>query len=295
MISRSVVLKWFMAVRPQSLLLSTAAVGMGTGMAFADGVGRGQWALMALLGGWGLHIVVNLVNDYGDFKRGVDQQGEYDPMRRNLVGDLSEQEIKKAIYITLALTLLPCSLLIYRAGWVIFFISVFSLLSAICYTVGKKPLGYLGLGDVLVLVFFGPVAVGGTYYVQSLEINPAVILAGLIPGFLAVGVLTVNNLRDFTKDAIAHKKTLVVRFGEYFGKCEYLTVVFLACLMPVWIYIVTGDRWRILFSPFLLFLFIPIILKIFHADSRSCYDQAIGRTVMVAAIFSLVFTLGWYF
>lgn len=285
--------KWFMAVRPQTLLLSTAAVGLGVGMAFADGVGHYSWAFIALLGAWGLHILVNLVNDYGDFKKGVDQEGEHDPMRGILVGTLSLQELKKAILITVFLILLPCLALIYRAGWVILLITVFSMLSAIFYTAGKKPLGYRGLGDLMVLIFFGPVAVGGTYYVQSLEINLAVILAGFIPGLLAVSVLTINNLRDATKDLNANKKTLVVRFGEHFGRIEYLAVVFLACLMPILIYLVTSDRSKILFSSLIIFLFIPVVLKVLTAQERSQYDQAIGQTVILTAFFTLVFTLGW--
>ena len=217
--------KWFWAIRPSSLLLSTASVGLGIGMAFGDGIGHIPSAIVALLGAWLLHILVNLVNDYGDLQKGTDKTGEYDPMRNILVGEISLQELRRAIDIVLFLLIIPCFYLIARAGWPIFIIAIFSILTAIFYTAGKRPLGYLGLGDLLVAIFFGPAAVAGTYYAQSLEMNAAVVLAGFAPGLFAIGVLTINNIRDFEKDKAVDKKTLVVRLGKNFGKAEYIAVI----------------------------------------------------------------------
>ena len=105
--------------------------------------------------------------------------------------------------------------LTWRAGWPVVIIGVTSVISGILYTGGPKPLGYMGLGDLFVLVFFGPVAVGGTYFVQALQVTPEVIVAGLAPGLLSTAILVVNNLRDIESDALAGKNTLAVRLGAH--------------------------------------------------------------------------------
>ncbi len=289
----SSVKKWFMAIRPSSLLLSSASVLLGVGMAFGDGIVHWPTAVICLLGAWLLHILVNLANDYGDFEKGVDKKGEYDPMRGILVGEISQSQMRNAMIIVILLLVIPCAYLIWRAGWPIIMIAITGVLSAIFYTVGKKPLGYRGLGDVLVLIFFGPAAVCGTYYAQSLEINLAVFLASLAPGLFAVGVLTINNIRDYEKDKAAYKKTLVVRFGKDFGKAQYLFVILASSFLPVLIYALIHDRQAILFSSLSCFLAIPLVLRVFNEKDRLSMDQTIGMNVVLCFLFCLVFAIGW--
>src|SRR5208283_4567440 len=130
--------------------------------------------------------------------------------------------------------------LVHRAGVCILIIAIASIFSGILYTAGPKPLGYLGLGDLFVLIFFGPVAVGVTYFTQALEINWAVIAAGLAPGFLSMAILAVNNLRDMDTDRRAGKLTLAVRFGRSFAMSEYLFCIIAATLIPFTLVLITG-------------------------------------------------------
>lgn len=282
-----------MAIRPNSLILSSASVLLGTGIAFGDGISHWPTALVCLIGAWLLHILVNLANDYGDFEKGVDQAGEHDPMRGILVGEIPQSQLRTAINIVLLLLILPCIYLIIRGGLPIILISIFAILSAIFYTIGKKPLGYRGLGDLLVLVFFGPVAVSGTYYAQSLEMNLAVFLAGFAPGFFAVGVLTINNIRDYRKDKQVGKNTLVVLLGKGFGKAEYLGAILISSLIPVLIYGIIDDHKKILFSCLICFLAIPIIKMVFEERDRSSMDMAIGMNVMLCFVYCVIFSMGW--
>lgn len=282
-----------MAVRPATLLLSSASVFLGIGMAFGDGIGHWPTAFMCLVGAWLLHILVNLANDYGDLEKGVDQKGEYDPMRGILAGEIPQHQMRKAMIIVILAMLPVCAYLIARAGWPMLSIAIFGIFSAIFYTIGKKPLGYLGFGDVLVLIFFGPAAVCGTYYAQSLEINLAVFLSSLAPGLFAIGVLTINNIRDYDKDQRAEKKTLVVRFGKTFGKAQYLFVILASSFMPVLIYSIIQDRKGILLSSLACFLAIPIIVNVFLEESRESLDKAIGMNVFLCFCYCLVFSFGW--
>jgi hypothetical protein len=134
-----------------------------------------------------------------------------------------------------------CGYLVSRAGWPFVVLGVVSILAGIIYTAGPYPLAYLGLGDLFVFVFFGPVAVLGTYYVQALEFSSIALYAGIGPGLLSVAILTVNNLRDIQSDAVAGKKTLAVRFGPTFARIEYVTCIVLASALPFWLVILGGQ------------------------------------------------------
>ena len=284
-----------MAIRPSSLLLSSSSVVIGIGMAFGDGIGHGPSALCALLGAWLLHILVNLVNDYGDLEKGADKEGDFDPMRGILVGVVTLKELKRAILFVIFLLLFPCAYLFTRAGWPVVAIALFSMAAAIFYTAGKKPLGYMGLGDLLVAVFFGPVAVAGTYFVQTLEMNLAVVLAGVAPGLFAVGVLTINNIRDHDRDKSVNKRTLVVRWGKDFGRQEYLFAIFVACLIPFVIFFLTRQHAWTLASSAMFFFSFPILKIVFRDSETHAMNAALGMTVLLCFIYSLVFSAGWFF
>lgn len=284
-----------MAIRPSSLLLSTAPVFLGTAFAFADGIGYWPAAVAALIAAWLLHIIVNLTNDYNDLQKGADKKGDYDPMRGILVGEIPLSEMKIAIILAVTFFIVPAAYLILRAGSSIAVIALAAMLAAIFYTAGKRPLGYRGFGDLLVFVFFGPVAVAGTYYVQSLEINPAIILSGCAPGFFSVGVLTINNIRDHEKDKAVHKNTLVVRFGKEFGRTMYNALVFLACILPVGVYLITRQHELILLSAAVYFLLLPAVAIVTRESNADAMNRAIGLTVQACLIYSLVFGIGWFF
>ncbi len=284
-----------MAIRPSSLLLSSSSVIIGIGMAFGDGIGHWPSAICALVGAWLLQMLVNLVNDHGDLEKGADKEGDFDPMRGILVGVISLKEMRQAILIVIFLLLFPCAYLISRASWPILLVALCSVAAAIFYTAGKKPLGYIGLGDLLVFIFFGPVAVAGTYFVQTHEMNLAVVLAGIAPGLLAVGVLTINNIRDHARDQSVNKKTLVVRLGKDFGRREYVFSVFIACIMPFIIFILTRQHLGTVLASGAYFLAFPAISIVLRDSETQIMNQAIGITVQVCLIYSVIFSAGWFF
>ncbi|NIW78000.1 MAG: 1,4-dihydroxy-2-naphthoate octaprenyltransferase, partial [Calditrichae bacterium] len=172
-------------------------------------------------------------------------------------------------------------------------IGLLSILFGILYTGGPYPLGYNGLADIFVLIFFGPVAVGGTYYVQALDINYIVILAGLAPGFIATALLTVNNLRDIQTDREAGKRTLAVRFGATFARMEYLLSILIACLLPVGLVLLTrGNYYSIIALGSFLFA-LPGIKIVFQKKGGAPLNLALANTGKMILIYSVFFSIGW--
>jgi 1,4-dihydroxy-2-naphthoate octaprenyltransferase len=172
-------------------------------------------------------------------------------------------------------------------------IGVFSILCGLFYTAGPYPLGYVGLGDLFVLVFFGPVAVAGTYYVQALDMNGTVIVSGLAPGLLSVAILTVNNLRDVEGDAKVGKKTLAVRFGRTFARLEYLLSVLIASVVPAILFLSSGHRPFALATLVLPFFSIPSIRTVFGSPDGAALNRVLASTGKLLLLYSIVFSVGW--
>ena len=173
---------WLLAARPKTLWASIAPVVIGTAMAFGDGGFHGPSALTALACSVLIQIATNFANDLFDFEKGADTESRQGPLRVTQAGLVTPGMMKCGIVVVLLLTLLGGLYLIWRGGWPAVFIGVFSVTAGMLYTGGPRPLGYMGLGDLFVLIFFGPVAVAGTYYVQALTVNATVVVAGLAPG-----------------------------------------------------------------------------------------------------------------
>lgn len=286
---------WILAVRPKTLWAAFAPVLIGVAMAQADGVMHAPSALAALLGAFLIQIGTNFANDYGDFKKGVDAQNRQGPLRVTQAGLVTPRAMLRATVLVFFLAALVSAYLVWRAGWPIVIIAVLSIGSGVLYTVGPRPFGYVGLGDLFVLIFFGPVAVGGTYYVQALGCPPAVLLAGLAPGLLAVAILVVNNLRDVEGDARAGKRTLAVRFGETFARVEYaLCVVGATVLVPVALVLCQGGRHRLVLVATLALPLMAVPLKtVLITGTGATLNPALGGTARGLLIYSVLFALGW--
>ena len=190
-------------------------------MAVEAGVFHALSGMLALLGAILIQIGTNFYNDYADFLKGADTSDRKGPMRATQAGLVKPESMKRATIAVFALAVASGLYLIWRGGLPVLMIGVFSILFGILYTAGRYSLAYLGIADLFVLVFFGPVAVGGTYYVQALAIESVVLVAGFAPGLLAVAILLVNNIRDIDEDRAAGKKTLIVRMGRRFGVVAY--------------------------------------------------------------------------
>ncbi|MHB9155952.1 MAG: 1,4-dihydroxy-2-naphthoate polyprenyltransferase [Endomicrobiales bacterium] len=229
---------WLMASRPQTLPAAVVPVCMAYALAVKEGAENLAFFLVALACALGIQILANFVNDYADFLKGTDSVNRIGPARVMQSGLVTRKEMHAAIALCLFVCIALGSLLVARGGAVILAIGILSIVSGILYTAGPVSLGYKGLGDIFVLIFFGPVAVFGTYYVQSLDFYFPGILIGIAPGLISTAILAVNNIRDHEGDARSAKKTLVVRFGRDFGIYEYYLSLVIACLIPVLIYAV---------------------------------------------------------
>jgi 1,4-dihydroxy-2-naphthoate octaprenyltransferase len=284
---------WILAIRPQTLPAAIAPVVIGTAMALGDGLFNAPAALMALSAALCIQIGTNLANDYFDFKKGADTADRKGPTRVTQAGLIKPEVVLRAAMVFFVLAALSSIYLIHRAGPCMLIIAVTSIISGIFYTAGPKPLGYLGLGDIFVLIFFGPVAVGGTYFAQGLEINWAVIVAGLAPGFLSMAILAVNNLRDIDTDRRAGKLTLAVRFGRSFAMSEYLFCIIAATLIPFVVVLITGDHKMIAVASLVGFCAIPCVKAAFtHLDGAGL-NKVLGQTGRLLLIYSALFSLGW--
>lgn len=283
---------WIMASRLRTLPAAIAPVLIGCALAWADGVTHAGAALAALAGAVLIQIGTNYANDYFDFVNGADNEKRVGPTRATAAGLIPPAAMRTAFIVTFALTLPVIAYLTVRGGWPIVAIGVASILSGILYTGGPKPLGYMGLGDLFVLVFFGPVAVAGTYYVQALSVSWPVVLAGLGPGLLSTAILVVNNLRDMKTDAEVGKNTLAVRFGATFARVEYLLCILLAAATPPALIAWTGEHVLSALACVILIPAMPLLYSMWTEEGRAL-DPNLAKTGQLLALYSLLFSIGW--
>ncbi|NTV28776.1 MAG: 1,4-dihydroxy-2-naphthoate polyprenyltransferase [Candidatus Omnitrophica bacterium] len=284
---------WFLAIRPKTLPASIAPVLLGSAMAFGDGIGHWPSALLALLGAVLIQIGTNLANDYFDSRNGVDTVERKGPLRVTQSGLIPASAVRVAFISAFALAGVAGLFLVLRAGWPVVIIGVLSILSGIFYAAGPRPLSHLGLGELFVLIFFGPVAVAGTYYVQSFEINGAVVLAGLACGFFSTAVLCVNNLRDITTDRRAGKRTLAVRFGDRFARGEYLFCLLAACACPPLVFAVTDQHPWTMAASLVIFACLPLVETVYRGDRPEALNDVLARTGKMLLWFTLIYSITW--
>jgi 1,4-dihydroxy-2-naphthoate octaprenyltransferase len=212
---------WLLAARPKTLAASVTPVLVGTALAFRD-LATMHWQpfVLALLGAVFIQIGTNYVNDALDFRKGADTHTRLGPLRVTAAGLLSAEAVLRGAYICFFLAALCGIPLILRGGWPIAVIGIASIAAAYAYTGGPYPLAYHGLGEVFVMIFFGLVAVCGSFYLQRLTLDPAAWIGGVAAGSLAVVILAINNLRDIDNDRASNKRTLAARFGATFAHAE---------------------------------------------------------------------------
>ncbi len=284
---------WIQAARPKTLPAAVAPVAMGIAVAFRDDVSHLASAAAALLGALLIQIGTNFANDYFDGVKGTDTDDRLGPRRAVQAGLIQPAVMRRAFVFTFALAVLVGAYLVTRGGWPIVVIGLLSVLFGVLYTGGPRPLGYLGLGDVLVLIFFGPVATAGTYYVQGLRWSEAAVLAGLGPGMLAVGLLTVNNLRDIDGDRIAGKRTLAVRFGPAFAKAEYVASLLVAALVPLLLWAFVGAPAGVLAASAVCLVGVPALLAVLRWQRGERLEGALAGTGRLLVLYALAFCVGW--
>lgn len=284
---------WALAARPKTLAAAAMPVLVGTALAFEAGAFHGPSAFFALLGALLIQIGTNFSNDVLDFKKGADTHARKGPLRVTQAGLVSPETMERATYLTFGLAFTSGLYLVYRGGWPILVVGVLSILCGIWYTAGRYSLAYLGLADLAVLIFFGPVAVGGTYYVQALSLDATVVIAGLAPGLLSVAILLVNNIRDIDEDRAADKKTLVVRFGRSFGIMLYTFSVVLAALIPIILYLRTGEHLWAAASLVILPMGLSNAWTLQRTRRTPELNPLLGATARLLIVYGLTFSIGW--
>lgn len=230
---------WVEAARVRTLPLSVSGIIVGSFYAMSQGMFNWNIVVFALLTTLGLQILSNFANDYGDGVKGTDNKDRVGPMRAIQSGVISPAAMKKAMVLTSGITLLFAVLLIYFAfkdhyllySFIFFVLGILAIASAIRYTVGKGAYGYRGFGDVFVFVFFGLVSTFGVYFMFSKSIDWLLLLPAIAIGFLSVGVLNLNNMRDEASDRKSGKNTLVVKMGGAAAKKYHYFLVISAMIL----------------------------------------------------------------
>ncbi len=286
---------WLTASRPKTLPAAASPVIIGWAMAYADAGFQIGPALAALVGALLIQIGTNFVNDYYDFKKGADQGERLGPVRVTQAGLVTPAAMRLAVGFTFGLAFLVGIYLVWQAGWPIVVIGLLSLLFGFLYTGGPYPLSYLGIADIFVLLFFGPVAVGGTYYVQTLHLSWEAIFAGLGPGLLSTAILTVNNIRDYEGDKRAGKRTVAVRFGRQYACYQYTACLLLGGLTPIFLTQLIQARFYAGAPIFLLYFVVPKIKVVFNQTDGPTLNKILAQTGLFLLLYSLLFSIGWIF
>jgi len=286
---------WIEAARPKTLAAAFVPVLIGAALAYSQNAFSLIPSLVALLCAFLIQIGTNFANDYYDAQKGADNDDRVGFTRATAKGLITPKMMMRATIITMGLAFVFGLYLVWHAGWVILLIGVLSLIFGIAYTGGPYPLGYNGLGDIFVFIFFGIIAVMGTYYVNALHWSLLAFWVSLPAGALSVNILVINNLRDIDTDGPAGKKTLGVIFGEEVLRWEYLLMILLSFAIPPHLFFRDHFGWLI----FLPFLTIPLAVKllknIWQERKKAHFNKILENTAKFMVLFGLLFSIGLIF
>lgn len=288
------------AARLRTLPLSISGIIIGSFLAASQGFFNWVICVLALLTTIGFQIISNFANDYGDGVKGTDNNERVGPTRTIQSGAITPKQMLKAIKIAIALTLSIAILLIYISFGkddflnlsIFFLLGVLSIAAAIKYTMGKNAYGYSGFGDLFVLLFFGLLSVCGSFFLYTKQLNFMIFLPALSVGFLSIGVLNLNNMRDMESDIKSGKKTLVVKIGIEFGKYyHYYLLVFSLIFMLLYTVIQYNSPFQFLF----LFAYIPItkhFIIVYKNKNPKFLDPELKKLAISTFLFSILFGIG---
>lgn len=285
---------WWLAIRPRTLPAAASGVAMGSALAWYDDSFKFLPALACLLIALLLQIGSNVANDVFDFERGADTAERLGPMRVTQAGYLTPTQVKRGMLVIFGLAALLGLYLASLRGWIVIWLGAAAILSAVAYTGGPYPLGYHGLGDVFVFLFFGLAAVAGTYFVQVGSVSTAAWWMSVPVGLIVTAILVVNNLRDIEGDQKAGKHTLAVLMGERGAKIEYILLMTVAYLLLPALAILK----IIPVGGMLAWLSLPLAirtLRVTLTQKGHLLNAALAGTGQTAFLFSLFFGVGLLF
>lgn len=289
---------WLESLRPKTLPLGLIAIVTGSALAYWTGHFELPIALLAILTAGTLQILSNLANDYGDAVKGTDTEERLGPLRGMQKGMITPVQMKKALIINviiscvsgIALIIVACKKPEDAIGFLV--MGLLAIVAAITYTVGKRPYGYMGLGDISVLIFFGWLSVIGTYYLQANAFNIVTLLPATACGLLSVAVLNINNMRDLENDIQAGKNTLAVRLGASGSRIYHTCVIAIAIICLIVFTLIYMHRW----TAWLFLLAVPMLLlhiKRVNADlSGEAMRPLLEHMVKAALLTNILFSLG---
>lgn len=279
---------WFSAFRVRTLPAALSPVFIGA--ILSESVHLLTFSLIIIVAVL-IQIGTNLANDYFDYKNGADTEERLGPIRATSAGLITPQAMLRGVIVTFLLAFFIGLSLVYRGGLPILIIGVLSIISGIAYTGGPYPLGYNGLGDLFVLIFFGPIAVAGTSYLFDLQFSADIAFLGLGPGLLSMAILAVNNLRDCKEDKKTGKRTLAVRFGASFAKWEYVFSIVMASSLPIIWSLYRGlFELKMLLILFSLVMAIPNIYKVF-TQSGQVLNMVLANTGKLMLVYTVLLYL----
>lgn len=291
---------WWETARPKTLPLALASIFTGSALGYwANPQGfNGLVMALCLLTTILLQVLSNFANDYGDHQKGSDTEERIGPLRGIQKGAISAKELKWGLILMVVASFLSGSFLIGIAYenlsdlFAFAGLGILAIVAAITYTVGVKPYGYMGLGDISVLVFFGLLGVGGTYYLQTHSIDSHIILPAIGSGLLASAVLNINNLRDIEQDAKAGKNTLAVRLGAYKGRVYHCILLSVAALCYLAFALATAISW----TNYLFVLAMPLLAKhaifVYRSQQPSELRPMLAQMSMISLLINILFSLG---
>ncbi len=283
---------WILALRPKTMTAAIVPVMVGSALVIAQ---RFEFkiylSLCALFSAIFIQIGTNLINDAIDFKKGADDEKRIGPTRVTQSGMLSHRAVMTGGLFCFGVAAALGIPLIFAGGWPILIIGILSLVCGYIYTGGPYPLAYVGLGDFFVIIFFGIVAVCGTFFIQAHHLSIGALIAGLQIGMLSTVLIAVNNLRDSPLDKLVGKKTLAVRFGIKFARFEISFLAFLPFILGM--YWVFEGHFLAAVLPLLSFpIARNLVTKIFKTEPAPIYNQFLAQSAAVHLLFGMFLTIG---
>lgn len=283
---------WLVAARPRTLPAAVAPVLVGTALAGTSGHFHAVSFLATLVGALFIQVGTNLSNDYSDARRGADTEDRLGPVRVTAGGLVPPRQVLRATWVSFAVAVLAGIYLVVVAGWQLLLVGAASILAGVLYTGGPRPYGYEGLGELFVFLFFGLVAVAGSYFVQAKHLPWQAFALAVPVGLIAAGILVVNNVRDLETDRRADKRTLAVRLGRERMRTVFAAMVYGAFFLAplTWIF---GSLSAWLLLPWLaLPLAAPVVRAVRNRVDGPALNEALAGTGRLQLVFCALLSVG---
>ncbi|MES2274300.1 MAG: 1,4-dihydroxy-2-naphthoate polyprenyltransferase [Chlamydiota bacterium] len=291
-LQQSLAKAYFLAARPKTWIASLSPVFIGTALGAQNGKIDLLIFSLTLLFSFLIQVGTNFANDYFDFVKGTDSILRKGPKRATQEGWISPRSMLLASFIIFASAFVIATPLMFLAGLWSVAVATLCIVLGVLYTGGPRPLGYLGLGEVLVLVFFGCIPVCGAYFLQTHSLNWLVFTASLAPGLLSCSILIANNLRDEISDRAADKRTLIVRWGNRFGSWEYTLSIVFASLIPWILVLFQGAKMGVVCASAILPLSIPAVQKTFRFRDPLELIPVLQTSALLLFLYTALFCAG---